>query len=251
MAISAKRVEILMRLARVAISNAMDHVEIKEKILEYGYNDARLQEGKELFTQLSQKYQDQQHKRGEQIEASNRVRRKLNQEKKRYMVYRKLAKKVLFSEEDEGMRKILGIDGEARNNMDGVLKEGRQFYEGIVNNEQIMAKLARFALTKEKLQELLNGLDELMQLDKEQESIKGAAQKATKDRNEIFKKLNLWMGGFVIACRDALKDDDQILEKMGIKAYSEDYKRRGKKKEDKEEQEEAQETVNSETGEIS
>lgn len=248
MSLSAKSVEVLVRQARVAITNAMEDEEIKEKILEYGYDDARLQEGKELYIQLDQKYQDQQHKRGEQIETSSRLRRKLNQERNRYMVYRKLAKKVLINEEDVGMREILGINGEARTSMDGVLKEGRQFYEGILNNEQIMAKLARYALTQEKLQELLSGLDELKQLDEEQESKKGEAQKATKDRNQIFKKLNLWMGGFVIACKDALKDDDQTLEKMGIKAYSEYYKKESKKEAAQEKKEETE--VNEETEEV-
>ncbi len=48
MAISSKRVESLLSDARVAIKNALDHPEIKEKIISFGYDDERLQKGIEL-----------------------------------------------------------------------------------------------------------------------------------------------------------------------------------------------------------
>ncbi len=251
MAISSKRIESLLDKARVAVENALAHPDIKEKIIKFGYDDDRLQEGKTLYTQASASYQEQQRRRGEQIASSDKLTDKIRQERDRYIEYRELARRVFDSADKDGVRKTLGLDGRARQTLSGLLKEARQLYEGALGDNEIMAKLSTFDISAEKFQAALEGVKELENLDREQESKKGAAQKATMERDSLYRRLHKWLGDFRAACRIALKDDPQQLEKMKIKAYSEDYKKRGKKKEDKEEQEEAQETVNSEAGEIS
>ncbi len=253
MAISSKLVETLVRETRVAVKNALAHNEIKEKISPFGYDDARLQEGLALCSRTDQKYQEQQHKQGEKIMASKKLYAKLRKERKLYIHYRQLARLNFKREEEDGIRKNLGIDGIARDNLDGVLKEARQLYEGILANDNVMAKMSRFALNQERLQGMLAELDELKRLDEEQESKKGIAQQATAERDDLYDELKLWSSEFVRCCKLAMSDDDQQLEKLGIPALSEGYKRRKRKKrgEGEEETEETEETGNSMTGEPS
>jgi hypothetical protein len=51
----------------------------------------------------------------------------------------------------------------------------------------------------------------------------GAAQNAIAQRDDVFKELALFRKKFVAICRIALKDHPQLLEKLGIRVYSEGY----------------------------
>ena len=76
MKISKRKMEDVLSGARVAIENAQTNDEIKGFIINYGFDDARIQEGVELLKTADDLYQVQKSKRGEQITVSKQLQDK-------------------------------------------------------------------------------------------------------------------------------------------------------------------------------
>jgi hypothetical protein len=224
--------ENVLSSARVAIENAQTNEEIKGFIINYGYDDERLQEGLELLKTADDLYQAQKSKRGEQITVSNQLQEKFDHAYNLYIGYVKLARLVL--KDDPGAITTLGLVGERKRTFPGFIAQAKQFYLNAMNNEEIFEKIKKFAITKEKLQAGLDLLSEIEKTDSFQESKKGASQDATLLRNTAFKKLMQWMSEFTQASRIALASRPQLLETLGILARSEGYKRKSKNENEEE-----------------
>jgi hypothetical protein len=72
MPISVKIIENLVGETKVGFGNAKEHLEIREKIIDFGYDDMRLDSLIDLTGRLDSKYHDQQTKRGEKALATPR-----------------------------------------------------------------------------------------------------------------------------------------------------------------------------------
>ncbi len=53
---------------------------------------------------------------------------------------------------------------------------------------------------------------------KQQESLKGAAQQATRDQDTAIKAMNAWLAQYIKIAKVALRDKKQLLEKIGVTA---------------------------------
>ena len=80
--------------------------------------------------------------------------------------------------------------------------------------------------TKENLQLGWDLIIEVETLNTNQEEAKGAAQRATVEKDEAVAALAKYMYYFTDACRDALSDMPQLLEKLKMRAYSKGYQKR-------------------------
>ncbi|NIM12752.1 MAG: hypothetical protein GTO45_11660 [Candidatus Aminicenantes bacterium] len=220
MSISVKSIEKLLGETRVGFLNAKGDEEIKGFIGGYGYDDVQLDADIDLRTRLDDKYQEQQRLQDEQIIATRNFDEKYNEEWELLVEFRQLARVALRDSKYVGFRLMLGIIGKLRRNLEGFLKDGRQFYENAIKNETIMGLISKHGITVEKCQARLTGLDELKQLDQDQESKKGASQNATKERDSLYRELRISWGNFKQVCRIALKPKRQLLEKLGIVAPS-------------------------------
>jgi hypothetical protein len=78
------------------------------------------------------------------------------------------------------------------------------------------------------MQERLDGLEELTQLNKEQETAKGLSQAARKERDDVYRELKKEWSDFKYICRIAFEgaDNPQYKELVGIVEYSEGYVRK-------------------------
>jgi len=226
MAIASKRVEKLLKDSRIIIKNALSIPEIKEKIGVYGFDENRLKDGENLLMKAEAQYNLQMTTRGEQIDMTGKLTERLRVLRNKYLVFRKMSRRETRGIDNEGVRKTLGIDGKARRTLSGVLKEAQQFYEGISTHQEIASKLEKFSLTKEKLGGYLAELEELKRLNEAQEKKKGESQQTRKERDDLYVELSVWLSQFKVACKSALANDPQQLEKLGILSLSEGYRRK-------------------------
>ena len=151
MSTSSRKIERILKEARVAIKNTQDLPEIKEKISKLGFDDQRLKQGEELLIKTETIYRQQQELHGKKIDMTERTKDCLKNVRDRYMVLRKLSRRELRGDNKEGLKKTLGIDGRARATMTGVLKEAGQFYDVLFSNDEINQLLSKFGITKEGL----------------------------------------------------------------------------------------------------
>ncbi len=76
--------------------------------------------------------------------------------------------------------------------------------------------LASFGYTTAKLSAERGKIVELSAAIQAHESASGAAQQATSEQNKAMDALDYWMGAFVRVAKVALRDEPQLLEKLGI-----------------------------------
>jgi len=220
----------LVEESGVGFSNAKTNEEIKGKISQYGYDDARLDELLALNASTVEKLQVFESLSGQQLDATNKLNEKYESEYSQYSVFRQIANKVFVGEEYKGLRSQLGIDVDIKTNFEGVIEQAKQFYDAAMKNQDRLQGVLKITLTNEKIQERLTEFSEIKRLNDSQESAKGKSKAARKDRDSSYIELRKAWENFKIVCRHLFKDNDAYLKILNIKPKK---KKPGKK--DKEE----------------
>ncbi|NIM13698.1 MAG: hypothetical protein GTO45_16615 [Candidatus Aminicenantes bacterium] len=202
-----------MGSTRVLLENVVAD-DIKSVLLNFGYDDASFDFGKQLFTTGDSLIQKRKELFGDQLIATRKLNAKEKEAYNYYMDNVKLSKVALTG--FDGMMAKLGILGDRDDSFEGWVSQARQYYKNAQNDPNILQKLTKVGLTLEKLQAGDQLLDQLEKLKSEREDAKGKAQTATKDRDKALDDLFAWASALKQVCRVAFKDNLQILERLGI-----------------------------------
>jgi hypothetical protein len=217
----------LLRAVLLAISVALKDDEIKSRIIKYGYNDTVLNEGLTLCKKAESLFLARNVLFGEQYTLSANLRKKLENLYHYYMKYVKLVRKTL--KRDPNALEILGLNSQRPKSMIGLIEKSKQFFQQLLQNQDIYNRIKKFTISQDTLNEGQRLIDEVEQ-DKEYQALKiSEAQDTTVQRNETFQSLFDWWSEFKQAAINACEDRPQILERMGIVAHAEGYKKPPKK----------------------
>jgi hypothetical protein len=232
----------LLESSKMAITNAMEDDELKALLLEYNYDDAKLNEGLELYNRADQLYNKQKKEYGELYAAKESFYKTYKNAHSKYiehitltrMAFKDTPKKLVEMSLHERRQKRLGL----------WLKQSRLFYDAAISDAVVLEKLSKYGVTKEKLEA---GKQLLVDVETENRiAIKeaGEAQQATAERDSALEDLDEWISEFYQICKFAFAEKPQLLEKLGITAYSEGYKRRRKKTNEEEPEDQTEESLN-------
>jgi hypothetical protein len=210
--------EDLLVKSKVAIINSMSDQEIKTLLLEYNYDDSRLNEGLELRNQAEEVYQNQKKEYREQYVASQELDQTAKEADPLYNEHVDLT--ILAFRHEPTKLVDLGLDKKRERTFSAWLTQAIEFYKIVINDETVIEKLSRYKLTIEKLEKGRQLIIEVELANNRQEKEKGEAQDATKERDKIMAQLEDWIYEFTVICRYALKSKPQLLEKLGIKVKS-------------------------------
>ena len=109
------------------------------------------------------------------------------------------------------------IDENISTTFEGFIEQAIQFYDACGKNLDSLPGVLKIALTNEKIQERLDSLSELRRLNEAQESAKGNAQVARKERDDTYRELRIAWENFKIVCRHIFRDDKEYLNILNIK----------------------------------
>jgi cold shock CspA family protein len=222
-----KFMEWLLRAVFLALRAALKDDEIKSRIAKYGYNETVLNEGLTLCKKAETLYLSRNVLFGEQYTLSANLRKKLDNLYHYYMKYVKLIRKTL--KRDPNALTILGLNTQRPKTMMGLIEKAKQFFQQLLENQDIYNRIKKFTITQETLDEGQRLIDEVEQ-DKEYQALKiSQAQDTTVQRNTTFESLYTWWTEFKQAAINACEDRPQILERMGIVAHADGYKKTVKK----------------------
>ncbi len=220
MVLTKQSIAEILLAAQVAIDNAISDREIRNMLLPFGYNDVKLNTGKALLDRANELQQKQQKEYGDQFKATaivNEAREKADVE---YMRFVKVARVAMKS--DYGFYKQLALNGDRKRSLSGWIAQAKQFYLNALSDDAVLAKMAAYGMTKEKMEAgklLLEGVE---YANAEQQKEVGEAQQATLERDNAVDNLCEWLSEFVAIARIALEEKPQYLEKLGILERSED-----------------------------
>ncbi len=200
--------------AQVAIDNAISDVEIKTLLTEYGYDDARLAEGKALLDATNQLQQAQQKEYGDQFAATNAFNTIWDSANKDYMRFVKISRVALKKE--FAIYQKLGLNGMRKESFSGWIAQAKQFYLNALSDTTVLNKLLTFGITEAKLETGKALVEETETKNATQEKEKGEAQQSTIERDSSADQLFEWLADFIVIARIALEEKPQLLEKLGI-----------------------------------
>ena len=110
----------------------------------------------------------------------------------------------------------LGLHGNRKQTLSGWLSQAGDFYTIALNNEEILARLARYGLTQAKLEAGLAEVRAVEAANLAQKQGRGDVRSATKACAAASSELKAWMRDFVTVARVALHDQPHLLDKLGL-----------------------------------
>ncbi|MDQ1355122.1 MAG: hypothetical protein QG657_5432 [Acidobacteriota bacterium] len=179
----------------------------------YGYNDARIQEGKAFYDELYSCHHLYLEKRQEtlsRMKAADEMFKKVLAKHSNHV-------KRLRSElrNDLETKTLLGIRGSRDRSKRGFYDQANNFYNLAMKPENFV-KVQGFGFTMEELSSTQQEIKSYYSFRIGYETMKGELQELVEKRFQAYVKLRDWMAGFITACKVAYAGKLQTLEKFGI-----------------------------------
>ena len=219
-----KSIAAFLRDSKELVYGIKDDPFIKERILDYNFDDTRIEESVRLYEEAVKAESEKSKEYGEQLE-SRKIFEKIMDEAdyifKKHVDFVRLALR-----NDEEKSKKLFLSGKPKSKkITDTLKYMKEFYNRVLADEQVLSGVSRYAITKEDLEK---GLEKIVEADtaKTTHNVEmGESQDATDQRDKSFNQLLFIIEELETICAYALEDRPQLLEKLGITVLSAGYKR--------------------------
>ncbi|GET47808.1 hypothetical protein RCZ02_06390 [Capnocytophaga felis] len=187
--------------------------DLKTELAEYGYDDAKIAEGKALYDEARKTFDANIKETREETSASLAFQEKYQNVQKKYSTHRKKAR-IVFEDNEEALRQ-LKLKGSAARAIAAAMEEMRAFYQLLDTTPNLLTPLKQLKINEE---DVKNQLQELPEVEKAYATYlqeKGESQQATRDKNKAFETLDKWVSKFHKVAKIALEDRPQLLEAFG------------------------------------
>lgn len=187
--------------------------DLKTELAEYGYNDAKIAEGKALYDEARKTFDANIKETREESSASLAFQEKYQNVQKTYSTHRKKAR-IVFEENEEALRQ-LKLKGSAARAIAASMEEMRAFYQLLDTTPHLLSALKQLKITEEDVKNQLKEFPEVEKAYAVYLQEKGESQQATRDKNKAFEALDKWVSKFYKVAKIALEDRPQLLETLG------------------------------------
>jgi len=196
--------EAFLQDTRVLIGNSQTLPEVSGALEDFGYTEDRMAEGRTLLRETEALILKQKKEYGDQYEATEAAQAAWDKADTAYMKTLKIAR-LVFSEDIQAIT-ALKLTGSRKATMAGWMDQAVSFYGNLTAQPPLVAAMARFGYTTEKL------LAEKALVD-----AVALPQEATADRDAAVRRLDTWVGELRTVLKVALAEDPETLEAVGIK----------------------------------
>jgi hypothetical protein len=211
--------------AKTYIDNAYSDPYIKEQILSHGYDDKRFEEGRTI-QQKAWKARERKLMIVSESKSLNKELRDSFRDKEKLLTGDiRLLKDYFFR--DKVVREKLNLRGVKKRSMTVYFERARTLYDTLLKEQDILDQVVKLNLTREIVQGKLDEVDELEKVYKKFKSVNKESQDVTAEWNKEYQNLFDWIRVFQDACRIALRERPQLLEKVGILVRSTRPRRKG------------------------
>lgn len=198
---------------RLLFTNLDEVKDLKTELAEYGYDEAKIREGKTLYQNVQTLYDQNKKETAEEKEAYALFSKAFQELKTLYNKHRKIAKVALVKYPE--LWETLGIKGETSSAYLRNVEEMKTLYTQAQSHTTAKPILEKFKLTETIAQQQLTKIGEVEALRASYEKEKGESQDATKQKDKAFDTLSEWIKEFYAVAKIALDDRPQLLESIG------------------------------------
>ena len=182
---SSRSIANRLESARLALTNAMAETELRSALAPFGYDEARLQQGKGLYESALAVWQSQQQKQS-----------------------RRRAAVAAYDRADAAASR--------RRSFASKVAQMRLFYSAALGSPEILSILAGYGFTESQLQTDFALVAALESARSQREVESGEVLGATRNRQQALSILDRWMGDFAAIAHLALEETPQRLEMLGL-----------------------------------
>ncbi len=209
----SKKLSQILEDCRVMVQNAANDEQIKTALSVYGYTDEELNTGITLYEDVLNLFGVQKKERIDLAEVSDQFSEAREDAEEKYSQLIKLAR-IAFRNEN-GLTSLLP-SVLSYSPFDKWLLGAHNLYSSLLANEKALGLLARYQLTQDRIQGMIDGLTDLENIKNQRQVEMGEAQQATKDRNAKMEELRNFCRDLTDVAQIALSDKPQLLEKLGV-----------------------------------
>jgi len=210
-----RAIEKFLSKTNVTLEIVKDDAFVKEKISTFGYTDQRIAEGIALRSEVESIYQTVLSTRNEQLKSSKVVQEKFAAASKKLSLYLDIFKTAFYDTPE--LNKELGLDTKLKRAFSSFVTQAVNFYTNVLTKGHILEKVAKFDLTKEKMQQELAEINELQVIYVKYRNIYGENQRLTQERNRKLGELTRYMHELrTIMTMIFEKENIHVLERVGI-----------------------------------
>ena len=197
---------------RNSFENVKKQPEIATIMAEFGYGSEVISEG-ELLLKTARSAYDANQKEGDETSKAYKDYAKVKEKlEKIYLLDRKKAK-VIFKNDPYAYDE-LELHGIVPNAHINFIELTRKFYNGLLNNSELQAKVARLKLTQEGITKALELIEQVNLLRSEFLKELGESQLSRKTKDEALATIELWMREFYAVAKIALDDKVKLLKAL-------------------------------------
>lgn len=193
--------------------NLTKDLDLKTELAEYGYDDAKISEGKALYDKARQTFDVNTKETREESVASLAFQEIYQKTLENYATDRKKAR--IIYEDNEEASLSLSLKGRTSRIIAKAIEEMRAFYQALDTSESLLTPLAQLKITSERVKFQLKNIEETDKKYADYLKEKGESQQATRDKNNAFEALDKWVAKFFKIAQIALEDRPQLLESLG------------------------------------
>jgi hypothetical protein len=231
MSYSIKRRLDILQNSKQGFENSLSNETVLGKVSNFGFSRERLEKDLELNQNADKLFRTKGQKKSTKLSLNFQFSRKLKENTGTFITFRKILRKAFW--QDPGILLELQLTTDFSRSIPSSIEKMKEFYELVLNKEQLLSKVSFYGLTKEKIESELASINEIEKNALEKGLGKMETEKATQDRDKIFQLLLKEWGLYkevLIAC--FYKEDPQFLEGFGVRVPSAGFYQRKKKKEE-------------------
>lgn len=185
---------------------------IQSELAEYGYDTAKIAEGKNLADAAREAYRNNLRSNAEIAVARKNLATSAELFLATYYKHRKAAK-ICFRREPSVIEQ-LDIQGRMPDALAARLEEAENFYRIIALTPAIAQALAQFKITPAAIAQVQQQIEQAREARAEYLREKGESQDATEQKDAAFRAIEIWLSDFFAVAELALEDNPQLLEAL-------------------------------------
>ncbi len=210
--------------SRVIVQSLKTDTLIQGRLLKYNYNAGRIAVFENLFKEAEEAELNKNSKFAIQLETKVNTDKLIETATKSYKIHTGFLRYKL-QKNPEKLRKLFVPGSPRKRRVLDILKHMNEVYDRAIEDDEIVASLAIYGITKEDLMVGQAGVEAAIKAKVKHTVSKIEAQDATALRDKAFRKLGEAIKELVILSKIVLEDRPQLLQKMGLRVYSENYSR--------------------------
>lgn len=196
----------------ILLDNLKNQPTIAEKMLGFKYDEAKIEEGKNLWNKAKELYELTKKESAESTTAYVEYIAKLEALRDVYQLDRQKVK-TLYKGKTEVL-KTLAVDKVEARAYTLWISEVERFYKGLAEQTELLKELEVMQMNLTEVKKQQGKVQEVITAYSNYIREKGESQDATKKKEEAFKTLVEWTRTCYAVAKIALREDKQLLESL-------------------------------------